>query len=151
MGALIIALVIMGILSIFIRGVRAYLSFTLLVTGFSMTVVGIVGKESVFFWLGLVCMAVSILMAFLSSLKVEMTKRPRYMFRFIMYGFFIFFMIIFFTMVITIPLGIFFKSMMTNYKEMLVVDEYGTVKGKVYVDEHLRGTDGTQYNYHDPY
>ncbi|MBE6586811.1 MAG: hypothetical protein E7647_00185 [Ruminococcaceae bacterium] len=154
MGALLAAVVILCIISIFSKLVRSYMSFCLLITGVAMVIAGLIGigkdnsTGNMWLYMGIASIAVSLLAAFLSSLKVERSQRPHFMFSFFLYGFLTFFKIIFYTMIITIPLATFFGRIAADYKEVIVVDEYGRERGTAYVDKHGRGSDGKRY---DPY
>lgn len=158
MGALLAAIVILGIISIFSKTVRSYLGFCLIVTGISAVIAGMIGinkeHESGEMWLymGIAFLVISFLMAFLSSLKVEKSQRPYFMFSFFMYGMMTFLKIIFYTMIITIPFAVLIGRIAADYKEVIVVDSYGREIGKAYVDRNGVGSDGKHYeNYNDPY
>lgn len=148
----VIAVIIIILISFVSLKFRAYACFSLIMIGFSAFIAGKIGGESLFTIGGLVFLIGGILILFLTSLRVERSKRLTYMVRLFLYGFFMCVRIMLIMMIIGIPFAAFVGAFCKDYHERIVVDSFGTQIGKVYVDENNRAADGTQYEkYNNPF
>ena len=150
--AFIIAAIILVVLSVFLMGLRAYLSFSALIVGFFAFLSGLLDGEEIYLYIGIACLAYAFIAAYMSVRGFEQSQRKTQMFRFFVYGFLLFARFIMVALIITIPLVHMFNAVLAEYKEMVVVDNLGRQIGTVHVDKNLKTPDGKQYRRpDDPY
>ena len=148
---LIIALIILVLIAFVSVKFRCFVCFNLLILGIASLIAGSAMDDSFFTTGGAVFLIGSLLIMFLTSLKVEKSRRAHYMVSLFLSGMFSFLHGMLIMMIITIPFAKACKVLSTDYQERVLVDLQGHEIGKVYVDKDLKGVDGKQYDIHDPY
>ncbi len=148
----IIAVAILAIIAVFNITMRSFMAFSCTVIGFSCFVVGLIGKENIFLFLGLGIFAVGFLILYVSSIKrSEPSARKKYMLNMWIYGMFIFVKIIVISLIITLPLLYFLNGMLKSYRTVVVVNEQGFKVGEAMIDDDGYDVHGNYYDEYDPY
>lgn len=147
----IIAIVILGILAIVWVRFRCYVCFNFVIIGVSLLIAGSISDESIFTTGGWAFLVGGLLIMFITSLKVERSRRPYYMLNLFLSGLFSFLQMITLMLIITIPLMSIMKAMATDYRERVIVDCCGNKIGTAYTDDYGNSIDGKKYTPYDPY
>lgn len=148
--AFVIAVLVLVAISFVSLKLRAYMCFFMIIAGISALIAGPARGESMFTYGGAVSLAGGILILFLSSFKVERSRRLIYMLHLFVYGMVMMLRIMMVMTIILIPLVGFAGAICQNCHEGLVVDEMGRSTGKrVTVSESGYGSDGNRYEKYD--
>ena len=151
--AFVIAVLVLVAISFVSLKLRAYMCFFMVIAGISALIAGPARGESMFTYGGAASLAGGILILFLSSFKVERSRRLIYMLHLFLYGMVMMLRLMMIMTIILIPFVGFAGAICTHWHEVLVVDEMGRSTGKrVMVEDHGFGDDGNRYEkYDDPF
>lgn len=145
MGAMIAALVVILILSLFCLWFRAFATFNLILVGTALLFAHHYSGEELWLTMGLPMLIGGLLILWLTSLQVHGSGKLRYMLNVFIYGFFMFLRLFFIFMLVTIPLVGFANTMCRNYREICLVNAGGSVIGKVTLNEDDEDAKGRRY------
>lgn len=149
--ALVVALGVIALMAFASVKIRCYVCFNLIMIGFSAWIAGGIREEALFTFGGGAMLICGLLIMYVTSLKVEKSRRFSYMLSLFLSGFFSFLHMMLIMLIITIPFAGFCKMLATDYRERVLVDANGSAIGKVYVDDSLTDPEGNRYSVHDPY
>ena len=146
-----IAVVILGLLAVASIRFRCYICFQLVIVGISLLIAGSIKDESMFTTGGWILFGGGLLIMYLTSLKVERSRRMYYMLNVFLSGLFSFLRLTMLILLVTIPLMGVMKAMATDYRERVIVDCCGNKIGTAYTDDYGNSIDGKKYTMYDPY
>ncbi len=135
-----IAVVIIAVLSVFSLKLRAYMCWFLTTIGFCMLVADQFRPEDIYKWGGIVCLLCGLGILFLTSLKIEKSRRVHYMVHLYLCGMFGCVKMILFATIIFIGIGKIMSEL--EKQERRYVTEDGTV---VRESETFVAGDGNRY------
>lgn len=140
MGAMIVALVVILILSIFCLWFRAFSTFNLILVGTALLIAYQYSGEKMWLTMGVPMLVGGLVILWLTSLQVHGSGKFRYMLNVFVYGFFMFLRLLFIFMLVTIPLVSFANTMCRNYRQICLVSGL-----KVWVNEDNEDASGKRY------
>lgn len=149
--AFVVALIIIALISFVSVRFRCYACFNLLMIGLAAFIAGNMMNESLFTVGGAVFLFGGLGIMFLTSLKVEKSRRIYYMGNLFLSGMFSFLHVMLIMMIVTISFASIMHVMAKDYREKVLVDVNGNRLGTVLVDENNVDPHGNVYNPHDPY
>ena len=149
--AFVVALIIIALISWVSVKFRCYACFNLVMIGAALVIAGGMREESLFTVGGWVFLVGGVLIMFLTSLKVEKSRRLYYMRNLFLSGMFSFLHVMLIMTVVLISFGSVMKALSKEYREMVLVDLNGNRIGKVMVDENYVDPTGKTYDPYDPY
>lgn len=128
---------------------RAYMCFWMVTAGIAALIAGPARDESIITYGGGILLAGGLLILFLSSFKVERSRRIIYMLHLFVYGMVMTLRLMMIMSLVLIPFAGLVGTICANWHEAVVVDEMGRETGKVYIDDRGRGSDGKKYKKYD--
>jgi len=149
--AFIVAVIILGLISLVWIRFRCYVCFNLLMIGLGMFIAGLIREESLFTTGGVIMFIGGIVIMVVTSLKVDSDRRGAYMLNLFLSGLFSFLHVMFIMMIVLMPLAAVMKEMAADYRECVVVDSMGNKIGTDYVDSSGHSRSGKTYTEYDPY
>ncbi len=149
--AFVVAVIILGLISLVWVRFRCYVCFNLLMIGAGMFIAGLLREESLFTGGGAALFIGGVVIMVVTSLKVEPARRASYMVNLFLSGMFSFLRVMFIMMLVLIPLAGIMKEMAADYRECVIVDSMGNKIGKDYVDSSGHSRSGKTYTDYDPY
>lgn len=144
-----IAVLVVAALSFASLKLRAYMCFGMVMFGIAALIAGPLRDESIITFGGVFFLVGGLLILFLSSLKVEKSRRLIYMLHLFIYGMFMMVRLMMIMAIILIPFTGIVGGMCKEWHERVLVDEAGRGIGKVYVDDNGMGADGKKYEKFD--
>lgn len=140
MGAMIAALVVILILSVFCLWFRAFSTFNLILIGTALLIAYRYSGEGLWLTMGAPMLIGGLVILWLTSLQVHGSGKFRYMLNVFIYGFFMFMRLLFIFMIVTIPLVGFANTLCRSYRQICL-----NTGARVWVNEDNEDAAGRRY------